>query len=213
MTINRSLVWCKVLFFLYYLAQSNIVPFVPVFLRDAGLSSLDIGVIFAIKPFVGTVATVFWSWVADYTGRHQVRSPSLLHFQLAACVAILSAPASSSSLRQATCRLTGLGGTWPGGGSHSPYLGDAASAVAVSMHCRLAVRRGSDWRRVHGQQRRLHYRQVLDRSACNAIEHANLESSPPAPHAVCPSHPCSRVIRWWAGCHLVAKCWHRLGRA
>jgi MFS transporter, PPP family, 3-phenylpropionic acid transporter len=61
----------KVFYFFYYAAGAALFPFVGLYYREIGLSSQEIGWLFALKPFTSLFSASLWGGVADATRRHR----------------------------------------------------------------------------------------------------------------------------------------------
>ena len=71
LTIDRSMVLPKAFYLLYYGAAASLIPFVPLYYQDNGLSGEKIGLLLAIPPLVMLVGAPLWSGLADATQQHK----------------------------------------------------------------------------------------------------------------------------------------------
>ncbi len=62
---NPSLKTLKLLMFSYFATSTIIVSYLPLYLNFRGLTSIQIGWVLAIKPFVSIFAQPFWGYLSD----------------------------------------------------------------------------------------------------------------------------------------------------
>jgi MFS transporter, PPP family, 3-phenylpropionic acid transporter len=70
----------RAIYFFYFAALANLIPYLALYYQSLGLSGLQIGVLTGISPLIGWVAGPFWGAVADATQRHKL----ILIFTIAA---------------------------------------------------------------------------------------------------------------------------------
>lgn len=61
----------KAFYLLYYGAAASLVPFVPLYYQNNGLSGKEMGLLLAIPPLVMLVGAPLWSGLADATQQHK----------------------------------------------------------------------------------------------------------------------------------------------
>ena len=81
-----TLLLCKVLFFNYFGFLAAFIPFIPLFLKAAGGTQVQIGIISAVRPFLGFISMPLVGLAADKLNRHK-----LFLLVLIACTALLRA--------------------------------------------------------------------------------------------------------------------------
>lgn len=65
MTRNKSLTSLKLLIFSFHATNTIILTFLPLYLKDKGLSGTEIGWVLAIGPFASIIAQPFWGFLSD----------------------------------------------------------------------------------------------------------------------------------------------------
>lgn len=63
--INKDLFIYKSFYFFYFGALGSIIPFLPVYLRQIGLSAFAVGLLVGVRPIVQLASAPFWTVVAD----------------------------------------------------------------------------------------------------------------------------------------------------
>lgn len=65
MSNNQSLIPLKLLLFSFHAANTIVLTFLPVYLKDKGLTGTEIGWVLAIGPFASIISQPFWGYLSD----------------------------------------------------------------------------------------------------------------------------------------------------
>lgn len=69
--IDRAFLPPKAYYFCYYAAMACLMPYLPLYYRQIGLTGAQIGLLAGISPIMTWIAAPFWGALADSTGRHR----------------------------------------------------------------------------------------------------------------------------------------------
>jgi MFS transporter, PPP family, 3-phenylpropionic acid transporter len=61
----------RAIYFFFYAAFANLIPYLSVYYLSLSLSGLQIGVLIGLSPIVGLIAAPFWGYLADVTRRNK----------------------------------------------------------------------------------------------------------------------------------------------
>lgn len=70
--VERALLPPKAVYFCFYAAAASLMPFLPLYYRESGLSGAEIGLLAGISPIVTWLAAPFWGALADSTRQHRL---------------------------------------------------------------------------------------------------------------------------------------------
>lgn len=70
--INKELVSLKVIYFTFFAAIGDLLPFIPVYMKHLGLSSTETGIIYGAMPFIAFFVRPVFGLIADKTHRHRL---------------------------------------------------------------------------------------------------------------------------------------------
>lgn len=71
-TINRNLLPVKGIYFTFLSAGGSLLPFIPVYMKQLGLSSAEAGIIYGVMPFVAFFVRPLFGALADKTHKHKL---------------------------------------------------------------------------------------------------------------------------------------------
>eukprot|EP00794_Sanderia_malayensis_P003022 gene3022-3481_t len=93
LSIDRSLVHCKLLYFCYQSALGALWPYLPLYLKQLFLTPRQVGTIVASRTFVQFLCVPFWTGVADKYKRHKMILLLAIFAWLVSTMALLIVPA------------------------------------------------------------------------------------------------------------------------
>lgn len=88
LAIDRSMVLPKAYYFCYYGAAASLIPYLPIYYQNAGLSGKEIGLLVAIPPLVMLFGAPLWGGLADATQQHKRLLILAVVFALASVAAL-----------------------------------------------------------------------------------------------------------------------------
>ncbi|XP_045204652.2 major facilitator superfamily domain-containing protein 6-like [Mercenaria mercenaria] len=71
-SVNRELLAVKVIYFTFLAAVGDLLPFIPVYMKQLGLSSTETGIIYGVMPFIAFFVRPLFGAVADKLRRHKL---------------------------------------------------------------------------------------------------------------------------------------------
>ncbi|XP_070552560.1 major facilitator superfamily domain-containing protein 6-like [Ptychodera flava] len=63
--VNKVFLPVKAVYFFYLSAKAVLIPYLPVYFKQLGISSVHIGIIFGLEPFIGFIFKPLWGMLAD----------------------------------------------------------------------------------------------------------------------------------------------------
>lgn len=93
LTINRSLLHCKLLYFCYNSALGALWPYLPLYFKQLFLTPRQVGTIVASRTFVQFLCVPFWTGIADKYSRHKMILLLAIFSWLISTMALLIVPA------------------------------------------------------------------------------------------------------------------------
>ena len=63
--VNKKYLYSKLFYFFYFAGSGTIVPYLPLFFKQLGLTTNQVGVITGVQPFVSFVFTPTWGAIVD----------------------------------------------------------------------------------------------------------------------------------------------------
>ncbi|OWA55260.1 hypothetical protein BV898_19646 [Hypsibius exemplaris] len=142
MTVNRQLVPLKILMLLVHGGMAALYPYLTLHMRSIGLTFVEIGVIYAILPFVSAIGPAIGGAVADKIGNYK------LVMIVCICLSIVThllmwfaVPNLPSPVTYSLVNVTSLNGTFPCGPEEVPHY---LQHGMVQPNCEVAPgRRGT----------------------------------------------------------------------
>ena len=71
-TVNKSLLYCKLLYFCYQSALGALWPYLPLYFKQLFLTPRQVGTIVATRTLVQFICVPFWTGIADKYKRHKL---------------------------------------------------------------------------------------------------------------------------------------------
>ncbi|XP_060559763.1 major facilitator superfamily domain-containing protein 6-like [Ruditapes philippinarum] len=70
--VNRELLPVKLIYFTFLAAVGDLLPFIPIYMKQLGLSSTEAGIIYGVMPFIAFFVRPLFGAVADKLRRHKL---------------------------------------------------------------------------------------------------------------------------------------------
>ncbi|XP_006824404.1 major facilitator superfamily domain-containing protein 6-like [Saccoglossus kowalevskii] len=70
--VNKTFLPVKALYFFYLSGKASLAPYLPIFFKQLGLTTLQVGIIFGLEPFIGFAFKPIWSFISDKLSKHKL---------------------------------------------------------------------------------------------------------------------------------------------
>ncbi|XP_023238107.1 major facilitator superfamily domain-containing protein 6-like [Centruroides sculpturatus] len=95
--INRRLLPLKIHYFLLAAAQSAVIPYLPIFAKESGISAIAVGVVQLLAPLIATVARPLFNAFTNYLHNLKQSLMGLVIINTICCIVVMFIPTSKTN--------------------------------------------------------------------------------------------------------------------